>query len=227
MPLQELAMPDWKQLVRKRTRAMTLPPTAKEQVIAELSDHLEEVYESARRQGLSERTSLMLALQEIGDWTALTADIERTKSEDDPMNRSKTLLIPTFVNLILSSALINVCDWFGLLDLRVVRSGQMPPVFQPWLFVLPICGATAALLARRADASPSTRLTAALSPCIVWLATLFVLKLIFICFPGFFVGVPLGTLAFAAVGWFLLPALALFIGAVPFLGIPINKRAYE
>lgn len=211
-------MPDWKKLVRKHMRSLTLSLPAKEQVIHEISAHLQEIYEDGCRRGLSRKASLRLALQEVGDWSVLSEGIRHTKSEDISMNRTRALLIPTFVNLLLSSALINICDWFGMIDARLERMAQIPPPFQPWLLVLPICGATAAFLARRSSGSPAVRMMAAVAPCIAWLTMLFVLKLIFICFPGDFASVPTGTLAAASIGWFVLPALAMLTGALPFLG---------
>lgn len=219
-------MPDWKKLVRKHLRSLTLSPCAQEQVIDEISDHLQGVYEDARRQGHSKRASLKLALQEVGDWRVLTRGIRRTKSEDASLNRTRALLMPTFVNLVLTSALLNICDKFGIADLTIKRSAPMP-AFQPWLLTLPLCGALAALLARRADGPSTARFAAALAPCVVWFASLFVLKIIFLCLPGFFSGVSLSSLAFAAIGWVVLPGLALFAGAAPFLGTSGAKSEFE
>lgn len=219
-------MPDWRKLVRKHTRTLTLSPCAKDQVIDEISDHSEEVYETARRQGHSKRASLRLALQEVGNWRVLTTGIRSTKSEVTSMNRTRALLMPTFVNLVLTSALLNICDKLGIVDLTIKRSGPIP-AFQPWLLTLPLCGALAALLARRADGPFTVRLVAALAPCVVWLGSLFVLEIIFLCLPGFFSGVSLSALASAAIGWFALPALALFAGAAPLLGTSGAKPEYE
>jgi hypothetical protein len=52
---------------------------------------------------------------------------------------------------------------------------------------------------------------------LAWLTSIPVLKLILVCFPRIFAPVPISSLAFAAIAWFLLPALALFAGAAPFL----------
>ena len=217
-------MPDWKKLVRKHMRSLTLSLPAKEQVIDELSVHLQDVYERGCGRGLSQRASIRLALQEVGDWSVLTEGVRNTRSEDTSMNPTRALLIPTFVNLLLSSALINICDRVGMLDARLERMAQIPPSFQPWLLVLPICGATAAFLSRRSHGSSMVRLIAAVAPCIAWLTTLFVLKLIFIGFPEAFASVPTGTLAAASIGWFVLPALAMFAGALPFLGRTPSPR---
>ena len=88
-----------------------------------------------------------------------------------------------------------------------------------WLLALPFCGATAAFLAWRSQGSRVTRILAALAPSLVWLASIPVVKLILICFPNVFAAEPISSLALAAIGWSVLPALALFVGAVPFLMI--------
>jgi len=112
-----------------------------------------------------------------------------------------------------------------MVDARLERMAQIPPSFQPWLLVLSICGATAAFLARRSHGSGTVRLIAAVAPSIAWLATLFVLKIIFIGFPGTFASVPTGTLAAASIGWFVLPALSMLAGALPFLGRSSQPRS--
>jgi hypothetical protein len=61
------------------------------------------------------------------------------------------------------------------------------------------------------------RLIAALAPSIVWLAALFFLGLILICFPKVFAGFPIRSLILAILDWSILPALALLAGAAPFL----------
>ena len=38
-------MPEWKKEIRKRLAGLNLPPTREEEIIEELSDHLENLYE--------------------------------------------------------------------------------------------------------------------------------------------------------------------------------------
>lgn len=44
-------MPDWKKLVREQMITLNLPPGVKEEVIAELAIHLEELYQHAQSNG--------------------------------------------------------------------------------------------------------------------------------------------------------------------------------
>lgn len=199
-------MPDWNSVVRRRMAGLKLPHDAKELVIAELAAHLEDCGDDANE-----------PVAPNFPWRKLSRDIQRAKSEGDEMNRTKTLWIPVFVNLLLTSALINICNWLGWIDVTMAHSGHRPPTLQPWLLTLPICGATAALLARRSQASSTVRVLAAVAPSLAWLASVPVTALIFLCFPRVFALPPFSSLAFAAMGWFVLPSLALFLGAVPFL----------
>jgi hypothetical protein len=199
-------MPDSKETIQRELANLDLSPDARKSVISELATHLEDCERhSVREPDLNAR-----------QWRRLSRAIQQSKMED-AMNRTKALSIPIFVNLLLSSVLINICDWLGWIDVRITQPGPLAQAFQPWLLTLPICGATAAFLARGSQASPAIRLLAAVSPSLVWLASIPVVKLIFVLFPGGFAAPPLSSLVLAVLGWFLLPAFALFVGAVPFL----------
>lgn len=202
-------MPDWKEILQREMAALNLPPEKKQEVISELASH----FEDGECEGSSE-------IREMTDarWRNLSRAIEHSKSEDGIMNhRAKGLWLPAFLNLLLTSALINVCGWLGWVDMRITQPSHTGFAIQPWVLTLPFCGALTAYLARRGQGSSVMRMIAALSPCFAWLATIPILKVILMCFPGIFAGMPLRALALAAVGWFVVPALALSLGAIPFL----------
>lgn len=208
-------MPDWQKFIRERMPSLSLPEAAKDEVIAELASHLEESGSDAAGE-----TTNMNRWQ----WRKISRAIEHAKSREEWMNnRARGLWIPVFVNLLLTSALINICGAFGWVDLRITQPGHTPLPFQLWVLTLPLCGAAAAYLARRGKGSSRMRVLAALAPCFAWLATIPVLEVILLCFPKVFAGVSLQDMAFAAVGWFAIPALALFLGAVPFLKTPLQQ----
>jgi hypothetical protein len=216
-------VPNWEKEIREHLASLDLPPETKDEVIAELASHLEDL---EREESRVEDGPQALDLSGIR-WRKFGHAIQTAKLEEGGMNRAKGLWIPMFVNLLLTSALINICGWLGWVNVRVDRVDLMPLVVGPWLLVLPICGATAALLAKRGEGSCATRVMAAVAPSAVWFATLFVLKLIFLCFPQTFVAIPVKTLALASVSWFVFPALALFAGAAPFLGSQMGRPACE
>jgi len=89
----------------------------------------------------------------------------------------------------------------------------------PWLFALPVSGAAAALLAKRAQAPLAARLIAGLAPSLVALAVFCVMPLVFLLdrweFSGF--PLPLDYFVLSAVVWIVLPILPLLLGALPFL----------
>lgn len=210
-------MPDWSNLVKEKLTGLDLPAHIKDEVIAELASHFED-FESASLETAASTDQLR--------WRKLARAIQCAK-EEHGMNHKKALWIPIFVNLLFSSVLINVCNWLGWIDVRITQPGPVLQAFQPWLLTLPLCGATAAFLARRSQGSRAIRVTAALAPSLVWLASIPVVELIFLCIPSVFAVMPLRSLAVAATGWFVLPSLALFLGAAPFLGDREASPKYE
>ncbi|MGC2447103.1 MAG: hypothetical protein WA477_05615 [Candidatus Sulfotelmatobacter sp.] len=210
-------MPDWKKEVRKRTRKLALSPAAKEEVIVELSDHLEEIYESARRLGLAERSALKLALQEVEDWRVLTSEIERLKSEDNPMNgRTKSLWLPAAATLLGASALLMLLQFLRVQP-RLVWLGHVAMIFYwPWIASLPAFGAVGAYLSKRAHSPVHSRLVAGLSPALALLATMSLILPWGLIIDGFS-GLTMGYFALAVINWVGIPGAALLIGAAPFL----------
>lgn len=202
-------MRDWKKEIAEHLSHVQLPRATKEEVIAELASHMEETErESQQKEAgtpeLSRRT-----------WRRLGRAIYRAKEKD--MNRRDALWIPIFVNLLLTSALINICDRLADVDLAIYRAHPIPLTPQPWVLALTISGAAAAFLARGSQASPRQRIIAALVPCVIWSAVPFFLELIFLCFPETFPGIPVRSLALSSVWFFVFPGLALLLGAAPFL----------
>ena len=209
-------MRDWKKEIREHLLPLELPPDTKEEIIAELASHVEDSEEDSE---------LQVDLSGSG-WRELARKIYRAKQEEG-MNQSKSFWVSVFVNLVLTSALINVCDRLGMMDLRIYRADPIPLTPQPWLFLLPVCGATAAFLARRGAGSSTARVIAALIPCVVWFTVPLVLELIFVCFPRTFVGIPFRSLAMSSIWLLVVPALALLLGAAPFLRTPSAKPQCE
>lgn len=71
-------MPEWKEEVRKRVSGLRLAPSQEDEIVEELSQHLEEVYERSLKGGASEAEAKQIALLElVGD--DLLADIRRSK----------------------------------------------------------------------------------------------------------------------------------------------------
>jgi hypothetical protein len=206
--------------------SLKLPSNVQEDVIAELAAHLEETYENARARGMTDRLALELTMQEVKDWPVLAASISRAKSEEDGMNdRTKGLWLPAMANLAISAALLAALELLGLKARLFTVSHLTMGLPFPWLFALPASGATAALLAKRAQAPMAARLIAGLAPSLVSLAVFCVMPLVFVLdrwqFSGF--PLPLDYFTLSAVVWIVLPVFPLLLGTLPFLresGLP-------
>jgi hypothetical protein len=158
-------MPDWKKLVRERLSTLNLPPSAKNEVIAELAAHLEEIHERVRQTCVTDAVAVELTLQEIDNWRVLARNIRRAKSEGESMNyRTKSLLWP-----------LAAVTWLGAsLSVMVLqRTDRLYPnlilFYLPWLATLPLVCAAAAYLAQRANPMTDRIKRLWLSVTVTWL----------------------------------------------------------
>jgi hypothetical protein len=77
-------MPDWKDIVRSRMAGLRLPGSVREDVIAEIAAHLQEVHDDATARGFSATGATELALQEVTDWRTLSIQITQAKHSGGP-----------------------------------------------------------------------------------------------------------------------------------------------
>jgi hypothetical protein len=161
-------MPDWKKLVRERLSVLNLPPSAKNEVIAELAAHLEEIHEKVRQTCVTDAVAVELTLQEIDNWRVLARNIRRAKSGGDSMNhRTKSLLW-----------LLVTVTWLGasLSVMLLQRTDRLYPdlilFYLPWLATLPLVCAGAAYLAQRADPRNDRIKRLWLSVTVTWLGAI-------------------------------------------------------
>lgn len=218
-------MPDWKKLVREHMESNRRPLESCEEVVSELGAHLEEAYENARAAGLTETEALKRALQEVGDWRVLAKNISRaTRQEEKLMNhRTKSLWLPALTSLAAASLFLLVLTRISLQPQNLVRlnSGLGRSFYLGWLCAQVWFGALGAFLSRRAGGTRTARVVAGTFPAIVLFAlwalvipasaiverNLFVLHHRFYYALGIFV-------------WVVPPAIALLLGAAPFLKEP-------
>jgi hypothetical protein len=211
-------MPDWKKLVREHTESSALPAACREEVVSELSAHLEEAYEAARSRGLTDAGAFEVAAQEVSDWRSLIKEISRAK-EENPMNpRTRSLWLPAMANLIAAPGLLMILQKLSVQP-RVLWIGDMAMVlYLPWLVTLPIFGAFGAFLAKRAHARFVNRLIVGLSPALAVLgAFALVLPVSLVVDSHRLRDFPFAYFALTICNWVVLPALALLIGTLPFL----------
>jgi hypothetical protein len=218
-------MPDWNRLVRAHMARLRLPHAAKEEVISELAAHLNDAYEAALARNLDESEAKHFALSEI-DWHHLALEIQSTRPKEETMNpRAKGLWLPAMANLLIAAALLTTLGILGVQPRRFSVSHMPMAIPLPWLFALPLSGAAAAFLAKRAQAPLAARLIAGLAPSLVWLAVFTIMTLAFALDRHDFAAFPLDYFAVSAVAWIVLPAISLGLGTLPFLRESALRKA--
>jgi hypothetical protein len=220
--------PDWKKLVRERLDPYQDPAQPAE-VVAELSAHLEETYEAARSQGLTDAAALELTLREVADWHTLAADIHRAKSKEDNMNhRTKSLWLPALASLFASSLFLFVLTEISMRAPMLVRlhSGAAQQLYAVWIIGQIACGALGAFLSRRVGGNRAARIVAGTFPAIVMLAScVIVIPASALMEHNDFIFHNPGRLWWGAFLWAVVPAVTLLLGAAPFLQAPSKHHA--
>ncbi len=72
-------MPDWKQIVREHLAPLRLPPERELEIVEELAQDLEAVYEEAIITGATEPEAYERALRETADWRVLECELSRVE----------------------------------------------------------------------------------------------------------------------------------------------------
>ncbi len=202
--------------------ALGLRAEREDEIVTELAGHLQQLYEEFRLQGLPSEEARARALGAASDWAALQREISRAENEEDAMNhRSKSIWLPGWITLTLSMSLLALLDAVGLHP-RIVWINNPPLIVSlPWLVVLPAVGALGAYLSRRARGRVWQRLIAGVFPAVAmgsfFLAVLPLSLTVDSHVPTRLV---LSGLASGLLGWVAIPAAALLVGTLPFLGSP-------
>jgi hypothetical protein len=221
-------MNDWPKLVRMRLDRRTKTNESSDEVVSELAGHLEEVYEEARSRGLTNETAFEFTLQEVEDWHVLAAEIQRATREENSMNnRTKTFWLPALTAFVIASVFQLALTRIGAQPQSLVRltSGLGAWLYAGWLLAQILCGAVGALLSRRAGGTVLVRILASVFPAMVMLGLWGVVIPVSALLQNnvFVLRHPLcyAAGAFPAV---VLPAVALLLGAFPFLREPSHAE---
>jgi hypothetical protein len=157
-------MPDWQELVRQR---MQPPPvTQTDEVIEELSTHLEETYNDLLDRGCAPQAAFERTLEEVDDWDILLKRICHTRLRRNPMN-----------DRIKRWWLLVAVAWLGasLLVMVLQRTDRLYPdlilFYLPWLATFPLLGAAGAYLAQPAETLTDRTKRLWLSVTVTWLGT--------------------------------------------------------
>lgn len=225
-------MRDWCVIVREKLAGLDLPPSQQEETVRELAAHLEDHYEEGRARGLNDSDACELTLSEIADWRRLARKIRAARRQEETMkNRIMSLWLPGFVGGSVALESFHIL-WIAGFRPRPFLVGSIVglQLYLPWIFLLPLFGALAAYMSRRAEGQRMARLTAVLFPSIVVLVMLCAAVLASVIIApqkramdilpnliGAHFSLPVGF-AQAAFNWVVLPSAALLLGALPFLG---------
>jgi hypothetical protein len=220
-------MPDWNRLIFERMGTSTLSREVRDEVVAELATHLEELYQACRAQGANESQAIETALSQAADWQELGREISDAKNEEDGMNdRSKQFWLPGLVTLTASMLWLMLLQRWNWRPETTLAYGSPPLApYLIWLITQPVFGAAGAYFSCRNGGSRLARLAAGMFPSIAMLGLL-----IFIALAGFFVERnPFlwkhpAYFALIVFPWAIFPALALSIGVLPFLKVAIPKQ---
>jgi putative ABC transport system permease protein len=93
-------MPDWKEEVRRRLARLNLEPVREAEIVEELAQHLDDVYERSLKAGLSEAEAKRAALKELAD-TELQREMRRSQkpaSEAPVAGRGRTNVLADFLH---------------------------------------------------------------------------------------------------------------------------------
>lgn len=77
-------MPDWKQEIRKQLAALNLSPTREVEIIEELSDHLENLYEEIIAEGTTSEKAYGEVLSSLNQ-SDLLAELRATERTAPPI----------------------------------------------------------------------------------------------------------------------------------------------
>jgi hypothetical protein len=222
-------MPDWRGIAGRRLAPLALEAERKEEIIDELSGHLEDLYSDLLRHGKSEAEAVRSALSSVADWDELRDEIQLAANEEAGMDyrlgpagqrRLRTLWLPGVCTGLLSGAVLRLLPFPPVTSPNVSWLGYGTPlvIYWQWYLCLLLIGAMGAYCSRRAGGTVRERALAASFP-----------ALQMICWPGIvlpFVMIfdliayhraPLLVAAIFLLDWIVLPEAALLLGALPFL----------
>ncbi len=213
-------MPDWREAIREKLAGAAISHRQREDLIAELANHLEDLHAELLASGIAEPDASAQCIEQLNDIQQIAAAAKRSQVWEDAMNqRSRTLWLPGLVTLTLASVSLMAMQFFAFSRPRVhwVDGGAVA-IGYLWLVSLFPCGALGAYLSRRAGGSRWKAVAASLFPSLIMLGV-------------FCIILPIGVLlernpyiihhpryfGLALLVWIVVPGGALLLGALPVL----------
>jgi hypothetical protein len=223
---------DWPALVRARLDDLGIAPGERDLVVAELAAHLEDVHALHLSRGLCDEEAATAALGEVTDWKKLSRRIQDAKRKEELMNdRTKQLWLPGLVCFATSMIWLMLLQFAGVQPNRVhVASIDLPMFYIPWLAGLPIFGALAAYLSRKAGARRSVIFVVTVFPCLMFLISILLWVLPVSLFStndpaSAYIRAHFSvSTVFSICVLLMLPTVPLLLGALPFLRMEKTHR---
>ncbi len=106
-------MHDWQEAVRRKLASAAISRWRREDLIAELANHLEDTYGEFLACGVAEPEALAECLEVLDDVPQIAAAVKQSQIWEDAMNqRSRTLWLPGLVTLTLASVSLMAMQLF-------------------------------------------------------------------------------------------------------------------
>jgi hypothetical protein len=209
-------MPEWRDIVRERVGPLGLEPDREAEIVTELSNHEEDVFDALRGSGLSEPEAAAAALGAVLDWNELSREIRSAELEEVPMRqRMRSIWLPGLITGTLAWGVFWLLETSGVRP-RVFWWNREVMMFSlAWTSILPIIGAVGAYSSRRWGGHRTELVLAGLFPSLV-LAILFCIG---VALRGILAenSIPTSTIAVGLLCWVIIPAMALLAGVLPFI----------
>jgi hypothetical protein len=215
-------MRDWRKFLAQRLGKLGSSSGEQDEILNELASHMDELYEELKADGMDDSDATARVLAELAEGRGLGRRI-RIAKEGAMNDRTRQFWVPGLASLFAASVFLTVFAKVSYLPhMLVVRSGVALMMYPAWLVAQPIFGAIGAYFSRRAGGNRTARIFAALSPSIALFALICIGVIVQLVMAG--LGKPsdigsMGSLAFVRAIFFALivPSIALFLGALPFL----------
>jgi len=216
---------DWSEVVRTRMAALGLDTEREKQIRAELAGHLEDACADAVRRGHTEEDAVARALERVPDWTHLADAIRHADQKEGPMSPdAKTLLLPGMTALGCAGVvMLGVTQLPGSLW---ANPGATVPMAAALLLSYLMFGALGASLSRRAGGGIAARFVAGIFPLALHVS-MFVVVVVAPMFDNRRLPehLQINFQLRVALVFILIPAVALTVGALPFLRGTTKTRA--
>ena len=207
-------MRDWSGVLRSRLAPFGIEAEREEQIRVELAGHLEDACADALRSGCTEAEAVARALERVPDWIDLADAIRDADLKDGPMSHdARTLWLPGMAALGASAAVLLGAARLAPGSLWADPGATLPMMAAMLLSYL-LCGALGAWWSRRAGGSVAARFVAAIFPLALHLCMVLVAA----------IRLPSDVRPGVALGFIVIPGIALTIGALPFLTSSLPSR---